>query len=305
MDTKQSGTFDRLRFYKFTFTLKVTETIVFPFSFKGLLLRNAIKNVFVKEFEAGIVNEIFESRISKETAEKLGIGSHPPRGYIIEDDTAPKLKYLPGDVIYFNLILIGDTIRYINMFIDAVLLLAKKYWLGRKSGFGRGSFALESVTLNGEAVYDKEKEKLTLNSFAPLSIEYLNFDNSYKRLIINFITPTCIVPENDVKPILINRTGDIKLFMLMLYRRLLHLQYLYCGNKEFTIDKLIHDTIKITGADLENHIFRIGNEKFEGFTGAIEIEGIKREYVPLFLLGEQLHAGKDCSYGFGKYEILN
>ncbi len=305
MELLPADIFNNLRFYKFTFTLKVTETIVFPFSFKGLLLRNALKNVFVKEFEAGIINEIFGSMLSKETAEKLGIGSHPPRGYIIEDDTAPKLKYLPGDIIYFNLILIGDTIRYINMFTEAVLLLAKKYWLGRKSGFGRGSFELENVSVNGETVYDKEKEKLSVNNFTPLSIGNLNADKSFKRLILNFITPTCIVPENDVKPILINRTGDIKLFMLMLYRRLLHLQYLYCGKEEFTFDKLIHDNIKITGSDLKNHIFVIGNEKFEGFTGSIEFEGIKREYIPLFLLGEQLHVGKDCSYGFGKYEILN
>lgn len=305
MDINIPGGFTTLSFYKFTYKLKVTETIVFPFLFKGLLFRNSIKNVFTKEFEPSIVNEIFETRISKETAEKLKIGSSPPRGYLLEDETAPKLKYLPGDSIYVNLILIGDSIRYLNMFTDAILLLGKKYWLGRKSGFGNGRFELESVLLKGENIYDNEKEKIIINNYPACNIDDFYPKRNYKRLLLNFITPTCIVPEYDVKPVLINRTTDIKLFITMLYRRLHHLQYLYCGNRDFTFEKLNYASIKITTSDLKNKIFIIGREKFEGFTGSITIEGISGELLPLFFLGEQLHIGKDCSYGFGKFEILN
>lgn len=297
--------FGALHFYKFTFKLKVTDTIVFPYPFKGLLFRNAIKNVFVKEFEPSVVKEIFESEVSKEKADLLKIGSYPPRGYIIEDDTQPKLKYQPGDYIYFNLFLIGNSIKYIDLFISAVVFLGKKYWLGRKSGYGHGKFILEEVLNNDKNIYDRLKEKLYISNFTKTTLETLEHRNKYKRILLNFISPTCIVPEYDVKPVLLNRTGDMKLFMNMLYKRLVHLQYLYCGEDEFELEQINGFPFKITGSEFTNHKYIIGRKKFEGFTGYLEVGEVPENYIPLFILGEQLHVGKDCSYGFGKYEILN
>ena len=46
-----------------------------------------------------------------------------------------------------------------------------------------------------------------------------------------------------------------------------------------------------------------GAQKVVGLTGSIVSEGAVEKYFPFLILGQYLHAGKEATYGFGKYRI--
>jgi len=299
------NTFAKLHFYKFTFRLRVTETIVFSEIFKGLSLRNSIKTVFHKEFDRRILTEVFDKILEPGISGKLNIGSKPPRFYILEPEITPKMKYLPGEFFYINLILIGNGIEYIEYFKQAIYLLGKKYWLGRKSGYGRGNFEIDAVIERDKYSFSFDSFAASYKNYEPVYLKDISSSKHYKRVLLHFFSPTCIIPENDTKPAVINRANDLKLFIDILYRRLSQLQFLYCGEENYIYKHTLKNDLKISGSEFNWHRYEIGKEKFEGFTGKLEITGNLENLIDLLVLGEHLHVGKDTPYGFGKYEILN
>ncbi|MDI3508328.1 MAG: hypothetical protein PWP55_520, partial [Clostridiales bacterium] len=44
--------------------------------------------------------------------------------------------------------------------------------------------------------------------------------------------------------------------------------------------------------------------RFGGLVGKITYEGHIGDFMPLLLLGEQIHAGKNVTFGLGKYSIM-
>lgn len=228
-----------------------------------------------------------------------------PRPFVIEPSLEAKYSYKKDEILEFNLILIGKAIDYLPYFVFTFRELGK---IG--IGKGRGKFELYRIyNSQKEKIYDstdnilKNKDlrinfKKVINSFS-LTSDYLS---------LNFLTPTRIKLKGDLVVM-----PEFHIILRSLLHRLSALVYFHCGN-ELKIDykSLIFEAerVKIKGSNLrwvdreryssrQNTRMRLG-----GFVGNITYEGDFKEFLPLLLLGEYTHIGKNCTFGLGKYEIV-
>lgn len=91
------------------------------------------------------------------------------------------------------------------------------------------------------------------------------------------------------------------------------LAYFHCG-EELNIDYklLISQAEKIKIKD--NNLAWIDWERYSsrqdvrmklgGFVGTVSYEGDFRDFLPLLVIGQYTHIGKNCTFGLGKYEII-
>jgi hypothetical protein len=86
------------------------------------------------------------------------------------------------------------------------------------------------------------------------------------------------------------------------------LMSIYDTNKLIDNAKTI-ETLEYDFYSFVNDYVRLSNStgkllKFDGIIGQATYKGDFSQFIPLLLLGEQLHIGKHTSYGFGEYKIV-
>src|SRR4030065_2820554 len=107
------NSFPNLKFSTFEFTVEVTNTLIWPPGFKGILLRDSVGNVLKQLLNSERYNFLWEQKLSKDISETEKIGEDAPRGYIIEPPMDNKRKYNDGEQITFRLVLVGNLIEYL------------------------------------------------------------------------------------------------------------------------------------------------------------------------------------------------
>lgn len=302
---------------KYQFLLKAKEDLILP-SYKGSTLRggfgitfrkiccvnkkqDSCSGCFLKEKCAYAY--IFET-VPHKTSQKLRNLKEVPRPFVIEPSLGPKINYHKDELLEFNLILIGRAMEYLPYFIFMFKELGK-IGLGK----GRGKFQLSEVyNFKKEKIYDSEDD--ILRNFDS-KIDFDDITNCYSIsdcLSLNFLTPTRIKIRNDlvVRP-------EFHILLRGLLHRLSALSYFHC-QKELELDyKLLifqAEKIKIRQSNLrwidwERYSSRQNTRmKLGGFVGEITYEGNVGPFLPLVLLGQYTHIGKNCTFGLGKYEIF-
>jgi len=314
-----------IRFQKFSFSLRVLEQFPLP-RFKGTTLRGgfgvqfkrtvclnkscddcslcSLKNVCSYSY-------VFETS-PFEGSKKLRNIKDIPRPFVIDPPPGEENIFEPGDIINFQLVLIGKAIDYLPYFILVFKELGK-IGLGRK--YGR--FELEKVEellLNSDResrnIYSGQDE--ILHRVGP-PITYADIsaadDMSFlKEITFHFLTPTRI--QFDGKLI-----GDIEFHHIIraLLHRLSALSYFHCGEemkvdykgiiaRAMSVRKKYSD---LKWLDIERYSSRQkARMKLGGIIGKANFLGDLSEFMPLILLGEHVHIGKSCTFGLGKYRIL-
>lgn len=298
--------------------LKSKEDINLP-PYKGSTLRGGFGNVFRRiccvNKKVKICSEcslrdkcayayIFETSPSKD-AEYLKNLNQIPRPFVIEPPLEKKSTYRKDEFLEFSLILIGKAIDYLSYFIYSFKELGN---LG--IGRGQGRFELSRVyNFKRDKIYDSENEILKKDDTRidfKKNIESLPLNSNC--LSLNFLTPTRIKFKDDlvVKP-------EFHIILRALLHRLSALSYFHC-DYELKIDynSLISkaEEIKIKESEIrwldwERYSSKQNiRMKLGGFMGYVSYEGDFKEFLPLLLLGEYTHIGKNCTFGLGKYEIL-
>ena len=302
---------------KFHFLLKTREKFTLP-SYKGSTLRGGFGVVFriicCVNRKAGhcytcTLSEkcayayIFETSPAK-SSEKLKNLREIPRPFVIEPPPETKMVYNQGETLQFNLILIGKAIDYLPYFIFTFKELGKK-GIGRD----RGRYALEQVdNFSREKVYDGRDDTIkNIDSVIALRKNLDDYtDNGH--LSLSFLTPTRIKFRKDlvVKP-------EFHVILRSLLHRMSALSYFHCG-RELEVDYkaliLAAERIKtkdshLKWTDWERYSLRQDTRmKLGGFVGKITYAGDFKQFLPLLLMGQYTHIGKNCTFGLGKYKIV-
>lgn len=311
-----------LNFAQFQFTISPIERLRLP-AFKGSTLRGGFGTAF-KQMVCLLRKESCVNCILKEKCaycqifesprcDAAGIerkASHDPHPFVIEAPLEARQRYLPGERVCFNLILVGKGADYFPYFILAFEELGR---IG--IGLGKGNFQLMKVEnlsdvtgAQGEVMYDNESQtvrtKYRVTSFSDV-LEQSRHLNPY-AVTLHFLTPTRIKQRGDLIAEM-----DFETFMRNLLRRLSWLSELYCGQKwdldyaallEQARNGVHTKNAELRWYDWERYSSRQNKKlKMGGFVGNITYEGEMRDFLPFVKMGEYLHIGQGTTFGLGKY----
>ena len=242
-----------------------------------------------------------------------------PRPFIFEPHDQNR-SYKPGDILWFDLILIGNVIDYVPYVVFSV------FQMGHTGlGVGRHPFDLNAAYCfqpgndpendsessshdNWRPLYDGASQRILFSpNHQRLSSEN-SPTNSIKKLKLNFLTQTRLKFGNDL-----TIDFNFRKLTFKLLRRVLELAHFYSPGE--TIDwqfnhllKAASDiTIKDRNLRWEDY-GRYSNRqktkmKMGGFVGDMTLEGDLSPFLDLLRYSEVLHAGKGTTFGLGRMEI--
>ncbi len=328
----------KIYYQKYTFIIEAVDSLYLPY-YKGSTFRGGFGNVFrkivcpLRRMECldcllrlkCIYAYIFETP-SQEDAEILNMHKYEkvPHPFVLEPPLTENEFSLSSEIekkqdrviqqgrkIEFNLILIGKATEYLPYFIYTFEELGK-IGIGKK----RGRYKLNEVKLLDDTT---NSDKITVYHGVEKVIRYgriseINIPDNFKatgklsELIIQFQTPLRIKYNRDlvVYP-------EFHILIRNLVRRIGLLYYFHCGGKKPTWDfraiiehaqRIEIKDSKLKWFDWERYSSRQNTRmKLGGLIGKIIYRGDIEPFIPIIKTGEILHAGKNTTFGLGKYKI--
>lgn len=235
----------------------------------------------------------------------------PPRGFWLSIPPTSKTTYQPGEIMIIKCTLCGVYSGFaealVNVFYEAGL-----------QGFGNKKAAFSLVSVSCESAYGKQSivwKASNPGEMIPMQgISILDHQNSFltgNTLKINFKSPTALNKSHNIY-------GGIPFMELveLLAKRLTLLSNMYCNSVfhwEKQYDRTEIRNVYVSESKLKWEIYtRISNRQgstapVEGYEGHVVYITGKQEnlqqYLPLLLLGQHSHIGRNIAFGGGKYEI--
>jgi CRISPR-associated endoribonuclease Cas6 len=307
---------------RFEFCIQATDRLSLP-EYKGSAFRGGFGHAFKKVVcalrnkecrdcllrEKCIYSYIFET---PPPADSRFMRKYPaaPHPFVLCPPLEDDRIYDPGEILAFQLTLIGKAMDYLPYFVYTFEELGQ---MG--IGKGRGKFRVEEVKAfpfakgkSGKIIYSgseqilhKTEEDLWTQQISPPPI----FPDVLR---LSFLTPARLKFGED----LVN-TLDFHVLFRNLIRRISLLSYFHCGYQlEADFRQLIHEAAGIRTKnstlrwyDWERYSGRQQERmKLGGLIGEITYTGELSPFFPYLQLGELIHVGKGTSFGLGKYEIL-
>jgi hypothetical protein len=318
-----------LRIARFCFTIEPTEEIRLP-DYKGAALRGGFGFAFKKATclsrdrqcgpcmlkSACAYFTVFETKVPKETAERLRIGADAPHPFVLDPPMTERQHFHPGSNISYGLTLFGSAIEKLPFFVYAFMILGEDLGIGR----GRGRFKLLTVVDdNGKHIYD---EGNLSGGFAVHAAKDIleSTATSDRMFSMKFQTPVRMKSawKPGTGPVLLTAiTNDDEFYLLLklLYHRAFVLTQLYGDNpvqQAYNSRDLPFEKGTVTLQESRTHWLDwtrySSRQKQEmqlgGMLGTVSFSGRTGQYLPLFKLGEYLHIGKGSTFGLGKYQLL-
>ena len=232
-----------------------------------------------------------------------------PRPFVIEPPTERMTEYKPGEVLHFNLILVGKAVQYLPYFVVVFRELGS-IGIGR----GRKKYRLKEIAAVSEPTAKKEKiysccDELMRNvDLTMRGCDFWEVPAKKESLAIDFETMTRLKFEKNFV-----QTIEFHVLVRNLLRRLSSLYYFH-HDCELSLDfnsliRKAEDVAIIADhsrwADWERYSNR--QEKrmnLGGVVGRVEYRGEWYEFWPLLKLGELVHVGKAATFGMGKYKMI-
>ncbi len=267
--------------------------------------------------------QIFETPVSS-NSNNFRMAS-PPHPFVIEPPMTTESYFPAGTCFDFSLLLMGEANNFIPYFIYAFEQMGK-IGIGRKIKGQRGRFLLENVKRDGEIIYSSHNQKLVMTSpveklelksqkqsFERHSSDKQSFDkqsfdkqppDQNIRLKLTLETPLRLKFANKLQ-------ADLPFHLLVraMLRRVSALLNVY-GKGEPLLDYpgLVKKAQTIQTADKnlawfdwQRYSFRQDKKMLMGgITGSVTYEGKIGEYLPLIDFCEQVHLGKQTTFGLGK-----
>ena len=256
--------------------------------------------------EKCIYKHVFQPTIQQKTIQNTKTYSELIQPFVIEPPEETKTEYTADNTLNFNLILFGKVSELLPYFILVFKELGKT-GMGKTKGKYR-LLKIEDVFKN--LIYSGNNDTIR-NIDSKLYCDkimngYSNISN-LTHLNLNFITPTRIKYNKDlvVKP-------EFHNIIRSLSHRISAISHFYWNKKlninyKQLIDQSKNIIIKksdLRWLDWERYSTRQNTKmKLGGFVGKITYYGNFKPFLPLLLLGEYTHIGKNCTFGLGKYKI--
>lgn len=320
-----------LKIAKFTFHLRATEPMVLP-EFAGSTFRGAFGGEF-KRVVCGRNGKACKDCLERSQCVYAYVfetpnpgtldwftGSHAPHPFIIEPPEGAAggqesrgageiPREIPvGDVVRFNLVLVGKTIDCLPYFVYAFKELGSQTGLGKYRNRGMGRFRLETITdaLDGESgLCDGTTEVLTTEYCAIGLADVGAPQDVEKPLRMRLLTPMRFKHEGRY----VDRDRlSFPLFLNRLYERLVLLDHFHCGGngRRRSLDPADVRFVQshLRWRDWTRYSARQNTHmKFGGLVGDMLIEGPWAPYWPLLWMGQYVHIGQKSAFGNGKYRL--
>ena len=248
-----------------------------------------------------IYNRFFESKL-----QVTGPGiksSEIPRPYLFDWLPGGRQTVSRREIFEIRLTLIGKSIPHLPIFIKAFNRLGR-------SGFGYmdKKFSVLEVLQeypSKKVIYEGLDEAMKLPEEGYLDE---SFPANCRELTVVMVTPMRIKYNGKL-------ASDIHFHFLLrsLIHRLTFISGQWCGIRiDYDWKKMIEKAGEVgvkeknTGwVDLERHSTRQNSSmKMGGVVGTITYKGELEELLPLITLGAHLHAGKNTTFGLGRYIVL-
>ena len=217
-----------------------------------------------------------------------------------------------GDELEFNLMLIGRTIVYFNQYLQAF------YYFGMQ-GMGaehvrfqiaKVSNTLGETLVEGSSVY---KERLTIMHVSDY-VRYRFSSGEIKRMLdadrcrMVFQSPLSLKfqgkMQEDFRPDALFAAIERRVYILNCYEGL--------SEEGENIERPAEEHLPIVEKEKAwpvkmKRYSGTQNSKvtFSGIRGWCDLRGLDESMLQLLLAGELLHIGKNTSFGFGKYTLVN
>lgn len=309
-------------FTHYRFTLCPQESLVMPAHSKGNTIRGGFGSAFRRLACIDLrldcptcelrhtcpYTQVFNPFVPPAT-ERLSKNQNIPRPFVIKPPLEFKTRYLPGESLTFDFVVIGKAIDYLPYFVVAWRELTE-------NGFGLNRArctlsAISSLNLRGEEqiVYDGRE-----GTVRPLA-EHLNWQtlvvrrvgvSEVRELTLRFLTPTTVKAEGEVVAVpqfhqLIKRLRD----------RVNALASFYCGGaldldfKALGQQAEAIQTVRVNSQWIDRTRWtRKGvAQDLSGCIGEVTYRSDLGPFLPLLLLGEYIHVGKNAAFGNGWYKL--
>ncbi len=308
-----------LFFHKYRINLKVKELISLP-EYKGSALCGvfgwALRRIVcvTRDKECSncmlklkcVYSAIMESPVPLDHPESRKY-KNAPHPYIIVPPLTVKRYFDHGDMLSFNLVLIGRANDFLPYFVYTFTEMGK-LGLGRR----KGKFIVESVEeikSDGKMseIYNN-KDKILKNPKNRIDYDFfIDEKTQTDEITINFETPARIKINDNL-----SKDLPFEILIKRLSERAALLAHFHCGAELCSFEEFADDAVKIEiiGNRLEwldwvRYSSRQDTKmNFGGCIGKITYKGDLRKYMPLLKLGEHIHVGKATTFGLGKYRII-
>lgn len=305
----------------FTIKSKALNTIILPY-FSGATMRGAFGSILrritcvTKDTDCAncilkekcIYSYIFESPVSKSIKNKTSFPT-APHPFVVEPPAIGKRAIREKEEFEIGLVLIGKAIEYIPYFI---------YTFEEMSHKGIGAKRSKFQILRAYSYSGLRKKIIYSGKSKILKKMYKNMDWNYfvkkaknlqkaRELKIEFLTPVRIKRMRKLEKEL-----KFETIIKNLLRRIWMLSTVY-GDERLPFEyidiiekskKIKDKESKLSWFDWERYSRRQDERmKLGGLVGYKIFKGDFKDFLPLLLLGEYIHIGKNTSFGLGKYRI--
>lgn len=235
--------------------------------------------------------------------------SHP-KPYIICPNEDHKQDWKKGEILSFEISLLGDAIGLANNVIDA-LRYCKRY------GFGEDRHDMVITSIASVTPFGLRAgiHPYSLSNW----IEYSGFDPYHegdKEIALTFLTPTLLKKRSDN-----NKASSINEHELSLFdisnaalRRLTQLSSFWLVDNQELTNAVYDERPTVFKCETDRHLHvedwqrhSIKHNKklpFGGLKGQISFYGEVNHLIPLLKVGEMLHIGSKTTFGLGKYKVI-
>lgn len=231
--------------------------------------------------------------------------SEIPAPFVVEPPDWGERDYVPGETLEFHLVLAGRALAQLPLIVFA-WQRALKHGIGR----GDGAARLERVWLNGageeDCVYDATDGRLVSHqpTLAPLPDTLATAET----VALRFTTPLRI--QHEGRPLRPEALTP-RAFLMALVRRIALISEFHLGR---TLELDFHDLARRAEAiqsdkalewrDWTRYSSRQKQEMIlGGCVGAWTLSGDLAPFLPFLHAGRWLHAGKNASFGLGRYDL--
>ncbi len=230
-----------------------------------------------------------------------------PHPFVIEPPLSEQTEFAPGDTFDFHLLLFGKMNRNIPYFVYAFKEMGK-VGIGRRVNGERGQFSLEVVECPDKIVYEAGTNKITIPEVQKLTLQTaFHYTEKSEKARIHLLTPLRIKHRNRLSPEL-----PFHVLIRAVLRRLSSLWRAYGdGDPPLDYSGLVRaaervKTIKsdISWFDWRRYSFRQDRDMLlGGLVGSVVYEGDLAPYVPFLRLCQEVHIGKQTTFGLGKISV--
>ena len=232
----------------------------------------------------------------------------PPHPFVIEPPLTTKMHFQSGECLDFNLILFGRACDYLPYWIYAFNQMGHS-GIGRKINGKRAEFVLKTVlSSQGKIIYSSRDQRLVTDDVIS-SLVFQEPQGEVKRLTIHLKTPLRVKDQNHLK-------ADLP-FSILIRASLRRISSLFScygdGNPNLDYHGLVersrNKSIEIEKSDLQWFDWTRYSNRQEvkmlmgGMMGSVSYKGNLIEFLPLLRLCEEVHLGKQTTFGLGQIGV--